>query len=273
MEAAAILGEIGDTDTWVRATLGRAYLHLGCWDKALEQFTSASGEPVGSDPYDKAWAYTALSRVSLLRGDFEQAAAYERLAVALLPHAPARRDFLPALGAALIGLGQLDEAREVYEEAITLWEEVGLPHMATEPMAGSAEVALLKRDLARAPVLTKRILACIERPGALGAAMEPLRVYLISARVLAAVGDPRADHVLREGRRVLMARAEKIEDETLRSAFLDIPVHRRVLYSAWAQDIPQREGHRDTPEESVALTEGETVELPEEGVEPSVTGP
>ena len=228
-EATIILKEVGETDTWARIALGRAYLHLGCWDQALDQFTSTTGEPVGSDPYDVAWSIAAMSQIALLRGDSEQAAVYGREAVASPPLRLSRRHFLPALGAALIELGRLDEACEVYEEAVTLWEEVGLPYMATEPMAGAAEVALLQGDLERALGLVERVLACIERPGSLGAAIEPLRVYLISVRVLAAAGDSRADRVLREGHRMLKEQAARIDDESSRSTFLDIPVHRELL--------------------------------------------
>ena len=229
LAAEAILSEVYDTDTWVRVALGRAYLHLGCWDQALDQLTAAPGEPVGSDPYDNAWAYATMSQVWLRRGDPERAAMYGRLAVALPAHRPARRDFLPALGAALVELGELEEAYNAYDEAVAIWAEAGLPHLAVEAMAGAARVSRLLGDHARALALVERVLELIKRPNALGVAMEPLRVYLVCVRVLEVADDPRAEDVLREGYWVLMARAGKIEDPELRASYLAMPVHQEII--------------------------------------------
>ncbi len=59
---------------------------------------------------------------------------------------------------------------------------------------------------------------------------EPLRIYLTCYRVLRANCDARVDEVLNTGYRLLQERAAKIDDEALRSSYLEnVPAHREIL--------------------------------------------
>ena len=139
---------------------------------------------------------------------------------------------LSRLGRALTAQGRLSEAAEVYRQAADLRLELGQPHLAMEPLAGLAHVALAQGDLAQAQAHVEAILSHLET-GSLDGTDGPFQVYLTCYRVLCAAGNPRAQAILSTACRLLQERAAQIGDETLRRSFLEnVVAHREIVEEA-----------------------------------------
>jgi hypothetical protein len=129
-----------------------------------------------------------------------------------------------------VGSQQLTEATRVFEEALALWEDLGLAERASEPLAGLAQIALTQGDLGRAQELVERTLANVTGFEALCEAWEPFQIYLTCVRVLRALHDARADVVLSRSHQELIAHAAKISNRALRQKYLeDIPAHNEIV--------------------------------------------
>lgn len=139
------------------------------------------------------------------------------------------------LGEALLGLGQLTEAVATYLSAADSLRELGLPHMATEPQAGLARLALAEGNYANALEHVEQILAYLNGGGTLDGTNEPLRVYLTCYQVLHAAGDTRAKDLLETAYALLQEQAAKISDDAMRHSFLyNVPYHREIV-AMWAE--------------------------------------
>lgn len=139
---------------------------------------------------------------------------------------------LVRLGHALAALGELSEAAAAYQEALDLRREMGQRHLAPEPLAGLARVALARDDPEAALAYVEEILRHLET-GSVDGTDEPLRIYLTCCRVLKAHNDLRAEEVLEEAHNLLQERAAKIGDEELRRSFLENVAAHRELVSEW----------------------------------------
>ena len=152
---------------------------------------------------------------------------------------------LTYLGHALAGLGQSGEAADAYRRALDLRRELGQHHLAPEPLAGLARVALTREDPSAALAYLEEILSHLETGGpstgsgcSIDGTGEPLRVYLTCYRVLRANQDPRAERVLEEAHNILQARAAKIDDEDLRRSFLENVTANREIAVEWKSREP-----------------------------------
>jgi tetratricopeptide (TPR) repeat protein len=189
---------------------------------------------------DDAFAQSALALLHHQLGEDDPAREYAQRALEIHrstwgPHRPALA--LTRLGHALVGLGNLEEGRMAYQEALDLRRELGQAYLATEPLVGLARVALAQRDLLQAGAYVDEISSHLERGGPapgrghpLDGTDEPLRIYLTCYRVLRANNDPRAPHVLEDGYNLLQERAARIDDENLRRSYLEnVAAHREIL--------------------------------------------
>jgi tetratricopeptide (TPR) repeat protein len=142
----------------------------------------------------------------------------------------ALRVVLTVRGHILLSLGRLEEAREAYEQAVAEWEALDLAFLAVEPLSGLAQIAYQQQDFAEAVSFVDTVLQRLENPVALGESFDPFQVYLTCIRILQAVQDDRAESVLHAAYTDLMARADNIEDETLRRSFLEnVPENREII--------------------------------------------
>jgi tetratricopeptide (TPR) repeat protein len=196
---------------------------------------------------DEAYAQSALALLHHQLGEDEQAQEYARRALEIHrttfgPHRPALA--LTRLGHALVGLGELEEGRAAYQEALGLRRELGQAHLATEPLAGLARVALARGDLTGAGRYIDEILSHLEKgaPGSggghpLNGTDEPIRILLTCYQVLRAYRDSRADKVLAEAYQLLQERSAKIEDAALRRSYLEnVRANREILRERQAVD-------------------------------------
>ncbi len=186
-----------------------------------------------------------LGLIAHLLGDDRLALDYCRQALQLardLGNQPFQARALTFLGHAWAGLDQLEEAAGAYREAVDLRRAVNQPHLAMEPLAGLARLALAQGNLAQARAYTVEIRPFLAS-GKLDGAFEPLRVYLTCYQVLRAASDLDAARVLRAAHRLLQEWADGIQDAGLRDSFLEaVAVHREIARE-YAQLSNDREAH------------------------------
>lgn len=137
------------------------------------------------------------------------------------------------LGHALTGLEHYAEAADAYAQGLALRREKGQHHLAVEPLAGLARVALAQGDPDLALVHASEILDYIGDHPALHGTLEPLRIYLTCYRVLSAIGDPRAGNILDAAYNLLQERADTIEDKALRRSYLENVAAHREIVALW----------------------------------------
>jgi predicted ATPase/DNA-binding SARP family transcriptional activator len=120
------------------------------------------------------------------------------------------------------------QAQTAYQEAYTFCQAAGQSHLAMEPLAGLARVALVQGDLSLALNHVEEILACVaQKP--LEGPHYPFLVYLTCIQVLQAVGDPRAAQTLGDVYEWLQARAARLPTQEMQQTYLAIPAHREIL--------------------------------------------
>ena len=137
-------------------------------------------------------------------------------------------------GHAHLALGQLEAARAEYGAACTWFDALDAGHVALEPMAGLAAVALAEGDGVAALAQVDAILARLAAGASLDGTDEPLRVRLVCYQALHTAKDPRAAAMLALAHAELQARADKISDAAVRHAFVHgVPYHREIIV-AWA---------------------------------------
>jgi tetratricopeptide (TPR) repeat protein len=188
-----------------------------------------------ADHDDDAWAQSALALLYHQLGENQTARDYAARAVTI--HRETGYDNRTAtaltwLGHALAALGELTDAEGAYQEAFEMRRKMGQRHLAPEPLAGLARVALLRNDPEVALTHAERILGHLET-GSVDGTDEPLRIYLTCYRVLATTADPRSDEVLSTAYSLLQERAGKIDDEELRRSYLENVSAHRELLSEW----------------------------------------
>jgi len=142
-------------------------------------------------------------------------------------------------GHAQSALGAFAAAQGEYEQALTCYSALELDYLMPEPQAGLARLWLTQGNLAEARACIEPILRLInERP--LEGIEEPIRVYHTCYQVLVAVGEAQAVPLLREAHAQLQARAERIQDEQWRAAFLTQVAAHRALVVDYAKVVNQK---------------------------------
>jgi tetratricopeptide (TPR) repeat protein len=149
------------------------------------------------------------------------------------------------LGHAMAGLGYPVEAADAYRQTLTMYRERGQHHLAVEPLAGLARVALAQGNMTGAVAHAGEILDYMEDHPALHGTLEPLRIYLTCYRVLLANGDPRAEKILDAAHRLLQERAATIEDQELRRSYLENVAAHREIVTLW-EDALRPKAKRNT---------------------------
>jgi predicted ATPase len=225
--------DLENGECWSLLDLGRIHWYLGDYDAATVYLQRGLEINAGGFAW-KRTALTCLGLISHRQGD-DQAALEYGLGALSMVLSPERRTVLPLLGYASFGLGDLDRAADVYGEALTLWERMGLRALASEPLAGLAHITLCKGNQAEALAYVEEILGYLEDPAAIGEALDPFWVYLTCVRVLRANQDPRADEVLGQAYQRLRARAAKIEDQDLQRSYVEnVPANREIV-AGWVE--------------------------------------
>jgi tetratricopeptide (TPR) repeat protein len=216
---------------------------LGDYSKALADLEKARWlfPKVREEGTDRdALAQSTLALYYHQQGENEIACEHARRALNIhrsVGH-PYRQAFaLSRIGHALADLGSFEEADDAYRQALALFREMGQRHLAPEPLAGLARVALAGDDPAAALAYVEEILNHLDTGSPstssgcnFDGTDEPLRIYLTCYLALRANDDPRAGDVLETAHRLLQERAAKIEDEALRRSYLEnVRAHRELV--------------------------------------------
>jgi tetratricopeptide (TPR) repeat protein len=138
---------------------------------------------------------------------------------------------LTYLGHSRLPAGELEAAGEAYRAALAIRRELKQEVLATEPAAGLAAVHLARHDGTAAQAALQDVLPRLDG-SILPGTDDPLRVYHTAYRVLETAGDPQARTILEQAHAVLEERAQQIQDETIRRAFLEgNPIHQAIAAS------------------------------------------
>jgi predicted ATPase/class 3 adenylate cyclase len=234
--ALEISRELGDLERELTAVnnLGIVEAQVGNYPAArayFEKFRQIAAE-VGdrfaesSALLNLAWVASSEEEWSTARDLADRAVAQKRE----FGHTDAVAEGLMWLGHALLGLGEMQQARAAYAEALQIRNELQQQGLAMGAHAGLARTALEigEIDAARSHALV--VCRHLDAGGTLAGAWEPLRIHLSCAQVLHAAGDAEADRALERARRVLLSDAERIADPADRRTFLEnVPWHREIL--------------------------------------------
>lgn len=219
--------------------LSDAYIRLGDYASArrhLEQGLRLANT-VGRREVE-ALALVNLANVALRQRDHAQALHFGQQACEIADHARLR--YLTAsaqhcLGDAHLAVGNAEQARSSYVQASELFQQVNMPRLAMEPIAGLARLALAQRDTELALEQVELVMAHLAAGGTLDGTDQPFQVRLTCYRVLAACADARAPGVLADAHAELMGQARCIADDFLRQCFLNgILEHREILAASTA---------------------------------------
>jgi tetratricopeptide (TPR) repeat protein len=216
------------------ANMAYAAFVLGDYSTADVQFLQAADlcRQVGQHQ-SEGIVQINLALVRSCQGNAEGARACAQAALQLLRLAADRLGQAAALrvsGHAELALGEPERARASFAESRELFEELGLPHLAIESIAGQALQTLSCGDVGTALGFVEEILIRQTAGASLSGTDEPLRIGLVCHQVLAAAGDSRAEAVLATACTELQSRAASISDPSLRRTFLEqVPWHRELL--------------------------------------------
>ena len=180
-----------------------------------------------------------LSLLRHQRGDHQASLEYSNQALHILGDNKKHHMRMYGLiykGHALTSLGDLDEAKEVYQQAIQVYY-MHLPRQVLEAMAGLARISMACGDTKLALEQVEEILTSMEAntppigsSHPLDGTLEPFHIYLTCCQVLKANHDPRAPSILTDAYNLLQTRATNISDEHLRDCFLNnVAVNREIV--------------------------------------------
>lgn len=209
--------------------LSALYRELGAYPLAREALAQAFGELTDAESPRHIRAEIEDSLLTCLEGDYQKA-------LALGEGSLAKTDKLPTLqaaafkniGHALAGVNRWDSARQAYQQAVTIYTQLGQAHLATEPLAGLAQIALAEEHLDQALSFAQELLPAI-RDTPLAGPDRTLWVYLTVYQVLWQTRDDRAVTVLKNAFDLLGQRAASIPDFALHTLYVEeIPENRQV---------------------------------------------
>jgi predicted ATPase len=139
------------------------------------------------------------------------------------------------LGHARLGLGELVEAAEAYQQALALLQAASAGDPALEVRAGLARLAWRQGDANGAMDQVEAILPRLAT-GGLDDADERFRVHLTCYQVLRGNNDLRAQEVLAAAVAQLQAQADRLDPERRRTFLENVPAHRELLV-IWQQRV------------------------------------
>lgn len=232
--ALTVAREIGEPflENYAQSDLGRLYTYLGDYARAnqlVQQALTHHEHFALPDAMHDAWLAAALYYHHI--GDDKQALHY---ATCSHQHAHAHNNrrytaFASIhVGYAREGLRDWDAACQAYQTALHLYQALDIQPALIEAQAGVARIQLAQGDQAAAIRWVDDILPGLATHLSVGMD-EPFLIYLTCYQVLAANHDTRATALLQRGYDLLQQYAARIQDDALRTSFLEnVPVHRAL---------------------------------------------
>lgn len=216
----------------IEHNLANTLIILGQFDEArhLHEETLFLWEKSGweSAVYD---ARAALATTLYHQGLYERAVDHAQQSLTYyerVDHLSGISDVHLLFGDINLALGNLAEAEQQYKKVVATRQKIARGSVLYEGWAGLAEVALQQRQLEKAQTWAQAILPLIFNEQISGE--NPFRVYLVCYRVLAKVGDSRANKVLDLAVSKLQAQAELLTEPNARERFLyGLASHRGIM--------------------------------------------
>lgn len=187
----------------------------------------------------EGYAMINLSAVACALGDSVEAVQWAEQALSLtreIKNQHAEAWALTYLGHAHLAEADWDQAANAYEEAIKIRYQLNQNILASEPIAGLAQVMFNTGRVVDAAVHLEPVIALLNSGGSLEGTDEPMRIYATTYLVLDALNDTRAEPILDQGYAALQSRAAQIPNELIREQYLNHIPHNRIIYQAWGQN-------------------------------------
>ncbi len=244
-QAYFIMHECGDrsVEGVTLTNLGYTARMVGDFDSAYayhQQALSISRE-VGT-LYQEVYTLINLSAVTGLQNDTLASLEYAQKALELCRKTGERSGEAWAflyLGHAFLMMKEREKARQAYNASILIRNELGQPNMATEPVAGLIETALVLGDLPAAIQGAENILMHLANGGTLEGAEEPLRIYYACYLALEQNRDPRSNDLLARAGGLLDSQVSKLRDEGSRQMFVEnVPWRLAIRDARLSKGIP-----------------------------------
>jgi predicted ATPase/class 3 adenylate cyclase len=223
---ALLLGNLG----WISGLLGDYRKALGYADRNLK-----IAREIG-DKFLEAYSFINLSSHAGALGDNEAGIEYAKQGLELSRQTNDRNAeawALTYLGHGLFESGLLSEAKNAYQAALKLRNDLEQSVLATEPAAGLARIALTRGDQINALKYVESVMTQLKLNDTLEGTDQPLRVYLNCYLTLHSAQDARAMDVLKTAYRLLNQRADGIADPSARKLFLEGISYNNELISIW----------------------------------------
>jgi tetratricopeptide (TPR) repeat protein len=238
---------IHHTETGDRAGECISRMYLSLVHRALGEYTQAGNELEGTLTVlrelkahrDECILLSHLSVTQYLTGEYTR--AYQTAIESHeLSHQIGDRSLqataLTAMGLGLEGLGNIDEAAVVHQQAQNLRVEAGQEHLVPYNIASLASIALAQGNIPLAQTFGESILhIVIEKPLQ---GFEPNHVYYAAYCALQAAKDTRSRQVLDIAHQQLQAQAKGIQHPGQRKSFFEKVAANRALLKAWKDIQP-----------------------------------
>ena len=131
-----------------------------------------------------------------------------------------------------------EDAEIAYKKGIEINSQLALPHSIIEAKGGLLRIYLKKGQNRMLLNPLTDILAYLGAGNSVQAALEPIRIYLSCYEALKALGDPRADRILREAYTLLNTQMGRLPNQNSRQVFRENIQFHRAIFNAWqAQKI------------------------------------
>jgi tetratricopeptide (TPR) repeat protein len=209
--------------------LAQVYRLLGAFAQALDLSQQAHQIFISlGDRFGQCMMERWLGSTYRDLAQYEQSAQYLRRALegarAIGAHAE-EGEALVELGATLLNTDHLDEALSCLHQALALSQQ----HQWVRARVYTvfAEAYLAQKEADKALEAAQRALELIVQGGWKGVPL--IRARYLQYRALHALNRPQALEALRAAQQELLKTADQITDPSLRTSFLNIPLHRQIL--------------------------------------------
>ena len=239
--ARVVFEAIGDKEGLARvlSNLSAVCLDLGDYEKGRAFSRDALMLCRESDlRFGQGMNLINLSLFNFYLGQPNQSEILSRAALALAQDMKS----MPLEGLALKDRGYLlaqqqrwSEAESAYQQALTVWQELGQPLQILEAQAGLAWVALGKSDVAQAQQFIQPVADHLQAGESVMGSSRPFFIYQVLYQLLVAIGDAKAETVLAEAYAQLTQFAAEITDQAQQESFFQNVLEHKQIQALFSQ--------------------------------------
>lgn len=189
------------------------------------------------DQRGQGWVLAHLALLHCQQGQYQAAYQLTQNALEMVEHDSNMLGLVwTTLGHIFLARGQSKDAELAYRRAYEWQLGQNQPVLATEPLAGLAQVMLAAGDVPQAADYVEQILPHLEPDVPLYNVQEPFWVWWVCYTVLVAAGNGRSAAILQKAYSHLQTQAATIANIQTRDMFLNqITAHRQIIVEAVGQ--------------------------------------